>query len=212
MYTFSIFLSCSLTLSVAQDSNYETEYTNLYMGPYRHIYPPTVDFTQDPGECVANETTTCPLYLALMFSFGEMGSFLSSGVIPSMELAIDQMNSDPTFLPEHNLHMLVQDSQVWNKDYLLVIHKAGIESPHLSIVCTCVLDNTLLMSSKVSTLFQCSRKVALQNFHAHLFQPPTKTAVLGSGCSTATEATAELGPYYNLTQARIANGTTKKGC
>ena len=100
---------------MAQDSNYENEYANLIMGPYRHFYPPTMDFNLDPAQCTPDSATTCPLYLALMFSFGEMGSFLSSGVIPSMQLAIDQMNSDPSFLPEHNLHMLVHDSQVKKK-------------------------------------------------------------------------------------------------
>ena len=47
--------------------------------------------------------------------------------------------------------------------------------------------------------------MALTNFHAHLIQPPTKIGVIGSGCSVATEATAEVGPFYNLTQVRVAH-------
>ena len=49
---------------------------------------------------------------------------------------------------------------------------------------------------------QCDRGVALQSFHTHIIQPPTKLGVIGSGCSVATEATAELAPFYNLTQVR----------
>ena len=47
---------------------------------------------------------------------------------------------------------------------------------------------------------QCDRTIALRNFHIHLLQPPTKVGVIGSGCSIATEATSEVGPFYNLTQ------------
>ena len=97
-----------IALIAAQESRYN--YTDLYLGPYKHIYPPT-DIAQDPGTCTPQGGgVTCPLFIAVMFSFG--GSYISSGVIPSMQLAIDQMNDDPNFLPGHRLHLLVQDSQV----------------------------------------------------------------------------------------------------
>lgn len=96
-----------LTLSYAQETRYD--YTNLYLGPYKHIYPPT-DITQDPARCTPGNGVICPLFIAIMFSFG--GSFTSSGVIPSMQIAIDQMNDNPNFLPGYRLHLLVKDSQV----------------------------------------------------------------------------------------------------
>lgn len=79
------------------------------MGPYIHVYPPT-DIAQDPGSCTLSGGTVCPLYIATMFSYG--GSFTSKAVIPSMQIAIDQMNDNPNFLPGYSLHLLVQDSQV----------------------------------------------------------------------------------------------------
>ena len=57
--------------------------------------------------------------------------------------------------------------------------------------------------SKIIVLFhvmQCSRQVALSSFYTQMFQPPTKLGVIGSGCSVATEATAEVAYYFNLTQ------------
>lgn len=104
-----LFMSCFLKFSMAQETRYD--YTNLNVAPYRHIYPPT-DIAENPSSCTPGNGTTCPLFIAIMFSFG--GSFTSSGVIPSMQIAIDQMNNDPNFLPGYSLHLLVQDSQVRN--------------------------------------------------------------------------------------------------
>ena len=66
-----------------------------YLGPYKEIYP-YVDITRDQQSCVPDPTAgangTCPLYIALMMSFG--GDFVSSGVIPGVQLAINQINSE----------------------------------------------------------------------------------------------------------------------
>lgn len=104
-----LLMSSLLKFSMAQETRYN--YKNLYLGPYVHVYPPT-DIAQDPSSCTPGGGTICPLFIAIMFSFG--GSFTSSGVIPSMQIAIDQMNNDSTFLPGYRLHFLVQDSQVKN--------------------------------------------------------------------------------------------------
>ena len=47
---------------------------------------------------------------------------------------------------------------------------------------------------------QCSRVTALEALTSQLFYPPTKIGVLGSGCSVATEPTAEVSRFYNVTQ------------
>ena len=46
---------------------------------------------------------------------------------------------------------------------------------------------------------QCDRTTALNALHTELLQPPTKIGIIGSGCSVATEPTAEVSHYYNLT-------------
>ena len=50
------------------------------------------------------------LYFALMMSFG--GDYRSSGAIPGVQAALDQINSDPTLLPGYQLHYTLTDSQV----------------------------------------------------------------------------------------------------
>ena len=84
-----------------------------YLGPYKEIYP-YVDITRDQQRCVpdpaAGANGTCPLYIALMMSFG--GDFVSSGVIPGVQLAINQINSDPSILPGYSLHYTLLDTQV----------------------------------------------------------------------------------------------------
>ena len=50
------------------------------------------------------------LYFALMMSFG--GDFRTSGTIPGVQVALDQINSDPTLLPGYRLHYTLTDSQV----------------------------------------------------------------------------------------------------
>ena len=49
-------------------------------------------------------------------------------------------------------------------------------------------------------MVQCMQKTVLDVLFHGLFEPPIKIAVIGSGCSVATEPTAEISHYYNLTQ------------
>ena len=51
----------------------------------------------------------------------------------------------------------------------------------------------------VSHFSQCDRTTALSALHTELLQPPTKIGIIGSGCSVATEPTAEVSRYHNLT-------------
>ena len=62
-------------------------------------------------------------------------------------------------------------------------------------VCLCVWMCVCLC---VCVLMQCNRKQALDTFFLHLFNPPHEVAVVGAGCSVASEALAEIIPYYNL--------------
>ena len=65
-----------------------------------------------PGVDPSGETSVGikSLYFALMMSFG--GNFRSSGAIPGVQVALDQINSDPTLLPGYQLHYTLTDSQV----------------------------------------------------------------------------------------------------
>ena len=65
-----------------------------------------------PGTDPSRETSVGikSLYFALMMSFG--GDFRSSGAIPGVQVALDQINSDPTLLPGYQLHYTLTDSQV----------------------------------------------------------------------------------------------------
>ena len=38
--------------------------------------------------------------------------------------------------------------------------------------------------------------------YTELLQPPTKLGIIGSGCSLATEPTAQISHYYNITHVR----------
>ena len=65
-----------------------------------------------PGADPSGETSVGlkSLYFALMMSFG--GDFRTSGTIPGVQAALDQINSDPTLLPGYQLHYTLTDSQV----------------------------------------------------------------------------------------------------
>ena len=44
--------------------------------------------------------------------------------------------------------------------------------------------------------------MALDALFNQIIPGPVKIAVIGSGCSVATEATADISHYYNITQVR----------
>ena len=50
------------------------------------------------------------------------------------------------------------------------------------------------------SLHQCDRTTALESLFNQILHSPTKVGWVGSGCSVATEPTAELTHFYNITQ------------
>ena len=81
-------------------------------GSYLEVYP-SVNLSRSHLDCTPEPTDnrTCrPLYIALMMSFG--GEYESSGVIASVQYALDQINSVPDLLPGYSLHYTLTDSQV----------------------------------------------------------------------------------------------------
>ena len=50
------------------------------------------------------------------------------------------------------------------------------------------------------TTRQCNHNVALDSLFKQIISPVHKIGIMGSGCSVATEPTAEISHYYNITQ------------
>ena len=67
---------------------------------YKQVYP-------GQGE---NANGTLPLYIAFLISFG--GDYTSSGAIPGVQVALDQINADPSILPGYTLHYTLSDTNV----------------------------------------------------------------------------------------------------
>ena len=63
-----------------------------------------------PEERMFKDNGTTPLYIGLMMSFG--GDFDSSSGVPGVQVALNQINSDPSMLPGYTLHYTLTDSQV----------------------------------------------------------------------------------------------------
>ena len=57
-----------------------------------------------------------------------------------------------------------------------------------------------------TTKSQCNRTVALDAFFKQIVQYPIKIGWIGSGCSVATEPTAEVSYHYNITQVQSCDG------
>ena len=98
-----IFYGCLTQLSTSYNASYS-------YGLYDYVYP-FVDITQNQTDCTIHNNGTCPLYIALMMTYG--GEFESSGVIPGVQMALDQINNDPTMLPGYTLHYILKKTKVY---------------------------------------------------------------------------------------------------
>ncbi len=85
--------------------------SNYNIGPYKHVYPPT-NLSIDQHSCVPDISMnkTCPLFIQLIMSFG--GAFTSAGIVPGVQIALDQINARPDLLPGYTMHYTLQDSLV----------------------------------------------------------------------------------------------------
>ena len=78
--------------------------------PYVQIYP-RESAALESWEAPTSDGKT-PLYFALILSFG--GQFLSSGAIPGVQVALDQINSNASILPGYELRYTLIESLVSN--------------------------------------------------------------------------------------------------
>ena len=50
---------------------------------------------------------------------------------------------------------------------------------------------------------QCNHSVGLSGFFQQIVPGPTKVAMIGAGCSVATEPVADISHFYNITHVCI---------
>ena len=74
---------------------------------------------------------------------------------------------------------------------------------HLITVLDLPLILLLILHTCYTYTIQCNGTVALDALFNQLIPAPVKIAVIGSGCSVATEATADISHYYNITHVRF---------
>lgn len=80
----------------------------------QYLRPDTVSVLQeypplsDPGGGATDDRIS--IYLALMQSFG--GSYTSAGVIPGIQVALDEINANSSILPGYKVHYHLTDTQV----------------------------------------------------------------------------------------------------
>ena len=104
---FAILISLAFpTMFASAQSANESSPTRVqdlsWTWPYLQVYPPPL----------VNEAARGPrsLYFALMMSFG--GEYKSSGAIPGVQAALDEINNDPALLPGYKLHYALTNSSV----------------------------------------------------------------------------------------------------
>ena len=101
-------LRINLQPAVAENADNDSDF-----GSYLEVYPP-VNLSQSQLTCTSQpaDNKICPLYIALMMSFAIGREYISSGVIASVQYALDQINADQDLLPGYSLHYTLTDSQV----------------------------------------------------------------------------------------------------
>ena len=115
------------------------------------------------------------VYFSLVVSYGEYG-FNSSGAIPAINIALEQIRSN-TILPGYNLTYEVErNSQV-------------------------IIPQVLCSRIIVFYFMLCSRTKSLDAFFSEIQASSLpKIAIIGCGCSPATEPVAEISHYWNISQ------------
>lgn len=74
-----------------------------------------------------SDINTTHLYFGLMMSFG--GDLVSSGAIPGVQVALDDINSNDSMLPGYTLHYTLTDSQCDRSEALQGLFKQLLYSP-----------------------------------------------------------------------------------
>ncbi len=124
------------------------------------------------------------IFFSLIVSFGE--NFNSSGVVPGVNVALDIINSnDSNLLNGYSLHYFLSDSKVGH----------GMIASFFTDCDSSCMNHTFFNT-------QCQKTPALAAFFRQMLSETQhqKLAVIGAGCSPATEPTAEISHQFNITQ------------
>ena len=80
-------------------------------GEVFHVYPPVTD-----------ESTS--LYFAFMQSFS--GGYISSGAIPGVMVALDEINANSSVLPGYTLHYALSDNAVRSLQFRVCVYTLSV--------------------------------------------------------------------------------------
>ena len=98
------------------------------VGVYEEIYPRMANFSllDSVQDCDPDTSPdgTCPLFFGLLSSLG--GIYKTSGCIPAVQMALDEINKDPFLLPGYSLHYTFKDSQVCCIVYSYIVRSLNI--------------------------------------------------------------------------------------
>jgi len=115
-------------------SFYSFSSSSRIVGVYEEIYPAisNLSLLQSIQDCdpETSSSGTCPLFFGLLSSFG--GIYRSSGCIPGVKMALDEINRDPSLLPGYSLHYTLKDSQVcfFQVCFIQYIYKKNLDYHH----------------------------------------------------------------------------------
>ena len=91
-----------------------------HLEPYLQVYPEPEALGPDSWYDRTADGKL-PLYFAYVSSFG--GQYLSSGTIPGVQVALDQVNANPNILPDHELRYTLMESVVSIMQDLYICNK-----------------------------------------------------------------------------------------
>jgi hypothetical protein len=97
-------------------------------GVYKEIYPPLerndslVSLDYYNRSCTPDDP--CPLFFTFLISFG--GLYVSDGALPGVQVALDEINKDPTILPGYTLHYTLHDSSVSYDSFVLTSNSVNL--------------------------------------------------------------------------------------
>ena len=142
---------------------------------------------------VQAKNETKPVYFSLIVSQGEHG-FNSSGAIPAIDIALEQIE-DQQNLRNYNLTYATEQNS-----------KVGRLLHFVNIMFRWLNHFGVLRGFSLHLLLQCARTDSLEVFFKDIRnKPQPKIAVVGCGCSVATEAVAAISHYWNISQVHILN-------
>lgn len=127
-----------------------------------------------------------PLYFSYITT--KTGAFVSSGSIPVVDLALEQINNRTDILHNYSLNY----TRILDSNVSYILNHEYTYTYIIAIVCL----------SLIHICMQCNHTASLDAFMQHFkdVSQPTYLSLLCCGCSTATIPVAEVSHYWNIPQ------------